>query len=711
MVLSRKMNKTAGAVLLASTSSMAQQTGLFKVIELLGAKQQETKKVMHEDDVVATAYAQWCTGEKANLEREIEELDEKVDKYGARSESEAAKQKTFAEEAMELRAEVTSNQKELADITAVREKEAAEAKATIQDYAESLDAIDRAILTMQSKVTSIPATALLQMEEAATQLLRGKMSKKPVDVLTSFLSTVEKVDLEQEPGVAYEQGKAFKDVIRLLQQLEDKFQSEKNAAETAEQNAIHAYTQQRMDLTHMIETDTNEAERKEEASAKAGQESAQAAADRDGAAEDLKSTKKSLADTTKTCHAKAELAERRAKAMQEELDAISQCVEALDAIKNKALLQLGNASGVKKAVAAKKTVKSLLQVLSTKKSRASPIIGNKMADAVASYLTSTSPAETASGDVNQQRLRKMQMFLQSQAGKLGSRLLAQLEARTEAKDSPFDKVLKLIQGLIARLESEASEEQTHKAWCDSELAKNKALREERSAKVDGHKSLIEAVSADVESRTAENKELAAQITEQTAQVATLQADRVEEKKVFDEAVKDAKEVMDAVEYAIQIMESFNMKGVALLQASTFVKTNKQAPAALDDEYVGGFGSIVAMLEVIGEDTEKQTAERKRDEAAAIEEHNKTLTDLKSAIAVAKQNVKHNKSTIQSQESRKQAEKEDLQMETELLNQAMKEYEESLKPSCVNASSYEDRVEKRQQEIESLQEALKILEGQ
>eukprot|EP00392_Amoebophrya_sp_AT5.2_P011038 g11113.t1 len=239
----------------AAPEVRAQSTGMFKVIELLGEKEEETKKMMHEDAVVAAAYAQWCTGEQTSLEAEIENLEEKVqlcpyqkllvfmnvDKYGARAESEAAKQKTMTEEATTLRAKVAEDQKTLADITAVREKEAAEAKATITDYAESLDAIDRAILTMQSKAAA---------------------------ALTSFLSTVEQLDAKsgavQEPGTAYEQGKVFKDVIRLLQQLEDKFQSEKQAAQVAEQNAVHSYTQQRMDLEHQIETATNEAEKKDQ---------------------------------------------------------------------------------------------------------------------------------------------------------------------------------------------------------------------------------------------------------------------------------------------------------------------------------------------------------------------------------------------------------------------------------------------------------------
>jgi hypothetical protein len=44
--------------------------------------------------------------------------------------------------------------------------------------------------------------------------------------------------------------------------------------------------------------------------------------------------------------------------------------------------------------------------------------------------------------------------------------------------------------------------------------------------------------------------------------------------------------------------------------------------------------------------------------------------------------------------------------------AAMEYYEKLKPSCVDAGiSYEERVQRRKEEIESLQEALRILNGE
>ena len=68
---------------------------------------------------------------------------------------------------------------------------------------------------------------------------------------------------------------------------------------------------------------------------------------------------------------------------------------------------------------------------------------------------------------------------------------------------------------------------------------------------------------------------------------------MEEKKAFELAVKEAKEVMDAVEYAIQIMESFNTKAMLLQVRVAFAVENSAAraasrketqPTALDDEY-------------------------------------------------------------------------------------------------------------------------------
>merc|ERR1719161_1110914 len=80
-------------------------------------------------------------------------------------------------------------------------------------------------------------------------------------------------------------------------------------------------------------------------------------------------------------------------------------------------------------------------------------------------------------------------------------------------------------------------------------------------------------------------------------------------------------------------------------------------------------------------------------------------------AVKSADMKNKAHTKQSKESELAATKKDLAGTTEELSAAMA-YFEKLKPSCVDAGeTYEERVARRKEEIESLQEALKILSGE
>jgi septal ring factor EnvC (AmiA/AmiB activator) len=89
---------------------------------------------------------------------------------------------------------------------------------------------------------------------------------------------------------------------------------------------------------------------------------------------------------------------------------------------------------------------------------------------------------------------------------------------------------------------------------------------------------------------------------------------------------------------------------------------------------------------------------------------KYSSDSATNKAVKETDVKHKTSQKQETESSLAEAKKDLAATHEELSAAM-DYYEKLKPSCVDAGvSYEDRVARRKEEIESLQEALKILSG-
>merc|ERR1719353_1544255 len=75
------------------------------------------------------------------------------------------------------------------------------------------------------------------------------------------------------------------------------------------------------------------------------------------------------------------------------------------------------------------------------------------------------------------------------------------------------------------------------------------------------------------------------------------------------------------------------------------------------------------------------------------------------------NIKHKTGMKTNKESALATAKTDLAGAQDELSAALAYYEK-LKPSCVDAGeSYEERVARRKAEIESLQEALKILQGE
>merc|ERR1719198_993659 len=118
-----------------------------------------------------------------------------------------------------------------------------------------------------------------------------------------------------------------------------------------------------------------------------------------------------------------------------------------------------------------------------------------------------------------------------------------------------------------------------------------------------------------------------------------------------------------------------------------------------------------MIEVIQSDFARLEADTMAAEADAQKEYDELMTD--SAVDKAQKNsdMQHKTSQKQNQEQALQERKSDLEGTQKELDAAM-EYYGKLKPSCVDAGvSYEERVARRKEEIESLQEALRILNGE
>merc|ERR1719453_2655449 len=303
---------------------------------------------------------------------------------------------------------------------------------------------------------------------------------------------------------------------------------------------------------------------------------------------------------------------------------------------------------------------------------------------------------------------RVAMYLKQRADELDSRVLSAIAVRADA--DPFEKVKKMIKDLIARLEEEAAEEADHKAWCDTELGTNEQTRSEKTETVETLHSEIDRLEASIAKLTEEISELSKAVADIDAAVAEATTMREQEKTKNTETIKDAEEAQTAVAQAVSVLKEFYAKAA---DATVLVQRRKQ-PEVFDEAYKGmqtESGGVVAMLEVIQSDFARLQSETEASEEAAQSEYDEFMTDSAKDKAQKEKDLEHKSAKKQDQSQELQTNKGDLEGTQKELDAAFAYYEK-LKPSCVDAGvSYDDRIARRKEEIQSLQEALKILNGE
>merc|ERR1719442_106811 len=300
-------------------------------------------------------------------------------------------------------------------------------------------------------------------------------------------------------------------------------------------------------------------------------------------------------------------------------------------------------------------------------------------------------------------------YLQERAEETGSRVLSSIAVRVEA--DPFRKVKKMIKDLIVRLMEEANEEAEHKGWCDTELSTNKQTREEKTSAVETLRTEIDGLEASIQQLTQDIEDLAKAIEALDKAMAEATQLRQEEKAENLATIKDAKEAQTAVAEALAILKTFYANAG---EATALVQQQPTPPPIFDSPYKGmqsESGGVIGMIEVIEADFARLEADTAAAEEEAQKEYDKFMTDSSMDKEAKTTDHDHKTAKKEDQEQMLASKKEDLANTQKELDAAMA-YFDKLKPSCVDASvSYDTRVSNRKEEIESLQEALKILNGE
>jgi len=292
---------------------------------------------------------------------------------------------------------------------------------------------------------------------------------------------------------------------------------------------------------------------------------------------------------------------------------------------------------------------------------------------------------------------------------LASKVAALLRYGSANGVDPFTKVRGLIEDMIAKLEAEAQSEAQEKAYCDEQMAKTKAKKEELdddlaklSVKIDQATSKSEKLKEDVQ-------ELESELAALTKLQAEMDKIRQETHEDYKAAKADLEQGLGGVRKALGTLREYYGGAASMIQAGM----NGQQPAMPKAHAkAGGAGQgIIDILEVVESDMATNLAKEETTEADAQSEYDKTTQENKIAKTLKEQDVKYKTQEIKSlgkSLSELSADRQSAAAEHE----AVMEYYDKIKERCIaKPETYEERKRRRETEIAGLKQALDILENE
>jgi len=291
---------------------------------------------------------------------------------------------------------------------------------------------------------------------------------------------------------------------------------------------------------------------------------------------------------------------------------------------------------------------------------------------------------------------------------------------------------------------EANADAVKEGWCDTEMGKSKVTRNKLSEELDGLSAAIEDGKGTIMKLTQELADLADEIKDLDAQMGEATQLRQDEKTKNVATVEDSQGAQKAVAAATAVLKDFYAKAA---QATGFIqqkskpvllsrgvkmgteewaalanpnfegtvdKGHKEGMQTFGETYTGNqdaAGGVLALLEVALSDFANLEADTKAGEAEAAQSYESFMVESKKSKAKKSQKIEMDQADRVAAESKLQEDIAELKSTQDELIAADK-YHEKLVPQCIDQGmSWDELVKARHDEINSLKEALEILNRQ
>lgn len=608
-------------------------------------------------------------------------------------ESKSAEKGTLTEQIAALDSELLALEASKSKAKTIRDDGNKLFQAADKDYEATIQAIKDALAELEK--TKAKTDSLLGVRRAQS-LVRGvlaflemRANEKQKGTLHEFLEM--SGDPVEAAGDMKEHVKKYKfkssSVIELLKGLQEMFEEEKLAALKGETNAQNAYLLSEADLQNSIDAATKNKAEKEKVKADVEKDLSAATTEKTDEEEAKEASETSLEETKTACSTKESEWKTRSEIRAGEIEAIKAAIDILSKVSG--VRSEAPENPILPAAPVETKATTFLQIAGTPKE---------------SSAKAVQLLKTAAKATHSKALERLAMAIAAKSDE------------TYRNKGVFDQIINMIEKMIFKLQDDQTKEDTHKAWCDKELAKTAASISDKSDKVKDLTTEIDDMKAtvvDLQLKISKDQEL---LTALAAHMDELKEVRAVGKKENAISIKDAEDAINSIAEATAVLEAFYKESGAIKkEAWEFVQvdpavTLPATPATWDSSYTAVSkpenqpGGIMTVLATVSEHFSKMVADTKaqdaQDEETFKDESSKNVIEtarLKQEVEMMTQQ----KRTLNNEVASTSGTRKNVQKALD----TTKQYETDLQPACVEGdSSYDDRKAARNEEIEALRQA-------
>jgi len=662
-------------------SGLALSNPLSKVIELLDSLAAKIKK---EGEVEAKAYKdffEWCDDASSSKNFEIKTLTAKVAKLEATIAESAAESEATATKIDELAASIAAGEADLKNATLIREKEAADFASNEAELLDVIDTLGRAISILSKQMAKNPA-AFAQIDTSNVDAVLKSLNllvdaaalsgadQKKLSALIQSRESTDSEDSDADAPAAATYKTHSSGIVDVLDDMKDKAEEELSSLRKAEGTAKHNFQMLKQSLEDQMADDSKQLDEEKAAKSQSDGEKAAAEGDLEKTQKELADAKATLETTNANCMETAADHDASIKARTEELSMIAEAKKVLTS----------STSG------AESQTYSFIQLTAGSKLRSQEDLANAELISMVKRLAKEHHSVALS--------------------QLASRIQTVLRFGKGNGADPFVKVKGLISDLIAKLEKEALADATEKAYCDEQMTKTEAKKEELEGIMKKLTTKMDQAAAKSVGLKEEVKTLQAELAALAKEQAELDKARQESHTAYVTAKGELEEGLAGVRAALSILRDYYGSSAALIQSSL-----EQPKVPQHSKATGAGSSIIGILEVVESDFAKNLATEETAEEDAAAEYAKVTQENKVTKTMKDADVKYKTQEFAALDN-KIAELSSDRDTTGSELDAVLEYYGKVKERCIaKPETYEERKKRRDAEIAGLKEALRVLENE